>query len=161
MKKLVRFLAIASLVSAFSQPIFAADQTTTTTSTTTASTDANAAAKAKAMSMSNLLQQLQKAGYIVKSAEYNKDDNQYKVEAIDKHGEKQTLEVNGTSGLTADQKKTPSEVPVAQAVKKLEKNGASVVSVTMDNDAYKVTVIDNKGNQKDVTINMQTGQVSA
>jgi hypothetical protein len=177
MKKITQLFAIALLTGAISQPLFAdetaanANQTSTTnatsqatdpntTSNNTKSSSSKPATKTKVISMSSVIQQVQKTGSIVKGADYDKDNNTYKIEAIDKHGEKQDLEVNGTKGLSAEQKKTPHEIGMAQALKKLEKNGAYVKSVAIDSNAYKATVVDNQGNSKDYKVDMQTGNVS-
>lgn len=167
MTKLTRYLLITLVVSAFSQPLFAADKPSSSATdnkakaATTTTTDASSSTKpAKAISMSNLLLQLQKAGFIVKSVEFDKDNNSYKVEALDRHGEKQSLEVAGT-GLTAEQKKVPHEINMFQAVKKVEKNGSQVTSASNEPDSgYKATVVDNKGNSQDYTIDYQ-GKVTS
>lgn len=183
MKKLVRLMTITLLASAFSQPLFAAEDktiasatpatstattpstgagmdTTAATPSTTTSATTNGVKAGKMVSVSNLLQQLQKAGYIVKTVDYSKDDGQFKVDAIDKNGDKQSLEINASTGLTADQKKISHNAPVVMIIKKLEKNGAYVKSLSMDSGTYKVTVVDNKGNEQDYTIDMVSGKVS-
>lgn len=176
MKKFIQILALSVLTATFSN-VFAAEQAaatnanaandqtmvateTTTTSTTTTTTETTDK-KVKAISMSTLIQQLQKTGYIVRNVEFNKDDGQFKVEVIDKLGEKQSLDIPA-NGLTAAQKKGISKVaPIAQSLKKYEKKGSYIKSVQLDNGTWKVAVIDNQGNEQDQTIDSQTGKASS
>lgn len=160
MKKLFPCLAITFLTATISPLTLAVDTTTAAPMTTSTTTTTTNATKVKPMSMSTLLQQLQKAGYIVKSVDYSSDDGVYKVDAIDRHGEKQSVDINASTGLSADQKKNPQELSMAQAVKKLEKNGASVTSISIDDNAYKATVMDNKGNKQDYSVDMLSGKVT-
>ncbi len=171
-------LVLAFFLASLSTASFAADTTTApatsssatttapaadsnaTTSTTTTSTDNTAAAKApKAISVSNLLQQLQKAGYVVHQVDFDKDSGKFKVDATDRYGDKQSLDVDG-SGLTADQRKVPHTLSIAQAAKKVEKNGSYIKSISFDSGNYKATVVDKQGNSTDVTIDAKTGKVS-
>lgn len=169
-------LVIAFFLASLSTAAFAADTTTapatsssaTTTApaadsnatTTTTSTDAAATAKApKAISVSNLLQQLTKAGYVVHEVDFDKDNGKFKVDATDRYGDKQSLDVDG-SGLTADQRKVPHTLSIAQAAKKVEKNGAYIKSISYDSGNYKATVVDKQGNSTDVAIDAKTGKVS-
>lgn len=171
MKKLIQLLAMSSVfacTSAFSATDNMTPSSTSTTEATATSSPSNAANSSdaaashkKVMSMSNVLQQLQKAGYIVKTIDFNKDNSQYTVEAIDKHGEKQSINVDAVKGIPADMKKAPHEVPLAQVIKKYEKNGAYVKSATVDNSNYKITVVDSKGNEQNYTVDIQTGKQQA
>jgi uncharacterized protein YxeA len=176
MKKLIRFFTIAALVS-FSQNLLAEESslpsttpgvslaaTTNDANTTAGSNNAttgsntNNTTTKKPVSMSSVVQQLQKAGYIVKSIDFDKDNNEYKADAIDRHGDKQSLKIDATKGLSADQKKMPHEMSLAQVIKKYEKNGTYVKSASMDNNTYKITTVDNNGKQQEYTVDMQTGK---
>jgi uncharacterized membrane protein YkoI len=168
-------LVIAFFLASLSTAAFAADTTTapatsssaTTTApaadsnatTTTTSTDTTTAKAPKAISVSNLLQQLTKAGYVVHEVDFDKDNGKFKVDATDRYGDKQSLDVDG-SGLTADQRKVPHTLSIAQAAKKVEKNGAYIKSISYDSGNYKATVVDKQGNSTDVAIDAKTGKVS-
>lgn len=174
MKKTLQLLAIGLLFSSLSQTVLADDQTNAAASTgaTTQTTDTSAtgntnttttsdtAKTAKPISAANLLQQLQKSGYVVKSIEFDKDSLKYKVDAVDRHGDKQSLDLDATKGLTPDLKKPANETTLLQAVKKVEKNGATVKSVTSNPDNYSVTVLDKQGNEQNYTVDSKTGKVT-
>lgn len=167
-------LLIAFLVAGLSTAAFAADDatapaTSNTATTAPATTDSNAnatttttstnTAKTKAISVSNLLQQLQKAGYVVKEVDYDNDNQKFKVDGVDRFGEKQSLDVDA-KGLTADQRKLPHVINISQAAKKVEKNGSYVKSIQYSSGTYTATVVDKQGNSQDVSIDPKTGKVS-
>lgn len=161
MKKL---LLIGLFTATFSTAVFAADNsaqapaTSTTNSTTTTATTTTTAKKP--MSVSNLLQQLQKAGYIVSQVSYDKDNAKYKVDAIDRHGDKQSLDLDAAVGLTPDQRKVPHEISIAQAAKKVEKDGAYIKDIEYDSGSFKVTVVDKQGNEQAYTVDAKSGKVT-
>lgn len=175
MKKLV---ITAALLAAFSTAALAVDNAnsnsisatntttdnsgnvTTTNSTTTTSTTKPADSTKKAISVSNLLQQLSKVGYVVKEVDYDKDNQKFKVTAVDRHGDSQTLDLDATVGLTPDQRKVPHDLSLAQAAKKLEKNGSYIKTIQYDSPNYTATVVDKAGNDQSVTIDPKTGKVS-
>lgn len=133
--------------------------TTTTTSTDNTAKSSDNTKAPKAISVSNLLQQLQKAGYVVHQVDFDKDSGKFKVDATDRYGDKQSLDVDG-SGLTADQRKVPHTISIAQAAKKVEKNGSYIKSISYDSGNFKATVVDKQGNSTDETIDAKTGKVS-
>lgn len=151
-------------VAVLSTSAFAADNTATTTTSTTQTNAAAATtttpAAPKSMSVSNLLQQLQKAGYVVSEVSYDKDSSKFKVTASDRHGEAQTLDLDATTGLTPDQRKMPHEISIAQAAKKVEKDGAYIKSIDFDSGNYKVTVVDKQGNEGSFVVDPKTGKVT-
>jgi uncharacterized membrane protein YkoI len=161
-------LIIGLFLATLSTCAFAADDTATTSATTDSTTAtttsaktvaANASAK-KSISVSNLLLQLQKAGYVVKEVDYDKDNLKFKVDAVDRHGDKQSLDLDATVGLPADQRKVSHELAISQAAKKVEKDGAYIKSIQFDSGNYKVTVVDKQGNEQSATIDGKTGAVT-
>lgn len=146
MKTSIHSVALALLLSSAVSVAFALDKPATNAS--------------KGMTMTNLIQQLQTAGYTVKDAQFNKDDGTFKVEAIDRQGEKQSFDVNSKEGLPSELKTNAKPITLLVAVKKVEKPGIIVKSAEIDSDSYKVVVLDNTGNEIVYKIDMKNGQVT-
>lgn len=162
MKKTLQLAITGLFLTALVTPVLAAENSSTNQapSTSTAkAADANVKT-IKVISVSNLLNQLQKLGYIVTEVKFDKDSNKYSVDALDRHGDKQSLDVDATTGLSADQKKQPHEVSFSEAAKKLEKNGSYIKDIEYNTDNYKATVVDKQGNEKTYTVDLKTGAVA-
>lgn len=186
MKKITYLLAVGIFVS-LSQSAFAADNANSAaanpgasanTVATTEPTPATATAPAPAANQANsnkampakkmmnialVLQQLQKAGFTVKSMEFSKDDTNpmWDVKAADKHGDEQSIKVSALTGLSADQKKSPREIPLAQAIKKVEKNGSiESVQVSPSDNSYVIVLMDKQNNKQTYKVDMVNGKVS-
>jgi uncharacterized membrane protein YkoI len=112
--------------------------------------------------ISNVLEQLQKAGYSnVQKIEY--EHGVYKVEMLNDQGYKTKLRMDATTGTILKPVTTTKNITnLQQIVKNLQNAGyRNIRKIEMEQGQYKVTAYDNQGQKIKLKVNAATGNIDS